>query len=217
MTMPSRTPARPHTPRKSADNKARLLTAFRRSEILTAATRVFGHKGFEATRMDDIAREAGLAKGTLYLYFRSKDAIYKATVQQALAELRELTHEHVTRESTFAGRFAAFIRVRIAFWNEQQSLYRVILSMGRTSHYRKQSIAWQREAVEYLATILAEATEAGDIPATDLRAAAWATMDAIRGFNERRIFSEGRSVEEDTRFLTAFLLAALRSPDAPRC
>ncbi|GGA66191.1 hypothetical protein GCM10011507_17210 [Edaphobacter acidisoli] len=207
-------PVRTRTSRKSADGKARVLTAFRRSEILAASTRVFGNKGFEATRMDDIAHEAGLAKGTLYLYFKSKDAIYKATVQHALAELRELTHEHVARESTFAGKFAAFIRVRIAFWDEQQSLYRVILSMGRTSHHRKQSIAWQRAAVEYLATLLAEAADAGEIPAGDHIAAAWATMDAIRGFNERRIYSEGRSVEEDTRFLTNFLLAALRTPGA---
>ena len=209
MTQPS--PTRPRPARKSANDKTRVLTAFRRSEILRAATRVFGNKGFDTTRMDDIAREAGLAKGTLYLYFKSKDAIYKATVQQALAELRELTTRHVDRESTFAGKFSAFIRVRLAFWHEQQSLYRVILSMGRASHYRKQSIGWQREAVEYLAAILAQAVEAGEIPTGDHLAAAWATMDAIRGFNERRIFSEGRSVEEDARFLTTFLLAALRS------
>lgn len=206
-------PQSPSTPvRTRKTRKSAVVTAFRRSEILTASTRVFGNKGFEATRMEDIAREADLAKGTLYLYFKSKDAIYKATVQQALAELRELTDQHVQQESTFSGKFAAFIRVRIAFWDEQQSLYRVILSMGRTSHHRKQSIAWQRQAVEYLAALLTEAALTREIPPNDHLAAAWVAMDAIRGVNERRMYGEGRTVEEDTRFLTGFLLAALRSP-----
>ena len=203
---------KPPQTRKATNRKARVVTAFRQSEILAAATRVFGNKGFEATRMDDIAHEASLAKGTLYLYFKSKDAIYKATVQQSLAELRKLTDQHVQQESTFVGKFAAFIRVRIAFWDEQQSLYRVILSMGRTSHHRKQSIAWQRQAVEYLAALLTEAASSREISPSDHLAAAWTVMDAIRGVNERRVFSEGRTVEEDTRFLTSFLLAALRSP-----
>lgn len=209
MPRPSSTPTRSRAARKPSDSKSAVVTAFRRTEILTAATRVFGNKGFEATRMDDIAREARLAKGTLYLYFKSKDAIYKATVQQALAELGELTREHVNRESNFTGKFAAFIRVRIAFWDEQQSLYRIILSMGRTSHHRKQSIAWQRQAVEYLESLLTEATHSGEIPPNDRLAAAWTVMDAIRGVNERRMYGEGRTVEEDTRFLTNFLLAAL--------
>ena len=47
----------------------------RRSEILGAATRVFARKGYHATRVADIAREAGVAQGTVYLYFGSRDQI----------------------------------------------------------------------------------------------------------------------------------------------
>jgi AcrR family transcriptional regulator len=202
-------------PRASIDRtqkrKQKIVAEFRRSEILAAATRVFGSKGYEATRMEEIAKAAHLAKGTLYLYFHSKDDIYQATVQQALAQLAAITDDHVRREPTFAGKVAAFIRVRIAFWHEQQSLYRVILSLSRDGSHRKRSIAWQRETVLYLQSIFAEGERAGEIPAQDFLAAAWATMDATRGVNERRIYSEGRSVEEDTKFLTDFLLAALRA------
>jgi len=197
-------------PRAALDRKQKIVAEFRRSEILAAATKVFGNKGYEATRMEEIAKTAGLAKGTLYLYFNSKDAIYQATVRQALTELSTRIEEQVQRESTYAGKIAAFIRVRIAFWDEQQSLYRVILSLSREGQHRKRSIALQKESVMYLQSIFAEGARAGEIPEQDFAGAAWAMMDATRGVSERRIYSEGRSTEEDTRFLTEFLLGALR-------
>ena len=198
-------------PRATVDGKQRVVAEFRRTEILVAAAKVFATKGFVATRMDDIAKAARLAKGTLYLYFQSKDAIYQATVHQAVTKLATLTEERVRNESEFAGKLAAFISVRIAFWNEQQQLYRIILSINRQEQHRKRSIAWQTETVLYLQSMFAEAAKAGKIPDQDFLAAAWTTIDAIRGVNERRAYSEGRSTEDDTKFLTAFLLSALRT------
>lgn len=197
-------------PRAASSSKQKVVTELRRSEILAAATKVFGNKGFDATLMDEIARAAGLAKGTLYLYFKSKDQIYQAVVRQSLDELDELTRQHVDEASDFVGKYAAFIRVRIAFWQEQHSLYRVILSMSRAPQYRKKSIGWQHEAVDYLAELFEQGAAAGEIPRQDFLAAAWTTMDAIRGVNERRVFSDSanRTVEEDTTFLTRFLLTA---------
>ncbi len=186
-----------------------VLQEFRRTEILAAAAKVFGEKGYEATHMMDVAEAAGLAKGTLYLYFPSKDAIYEATLRAAVSELQILTEDHIGRETDFAGKLAAFVRVRIAFWSEKQSLYRVIVSLGREAHNQKRSIALQRKVVEYLTQLFRRASAAGEIPEQDFEAAAWATMDAIRGVNERRVYSEGNTTEHDTRFLTEFLLNAV--------
>ena len=64
----------------------------RRNTILDAATEVFAAKGFEATRMDDVARAASIAKGLLYKHFSSKDALFEALVDRQgrayAAELR---------------------------------------------------------------------------------------------------------------------------------
>jgi AcrR family transcriptional regulator len=54
----------------------------RPKEILDAALAVFAEKGFAAARMDDIAVRARVSKGTIYLYFPSKEAIFKALVQE---------------------------------------------------------------------------------------------------------------------------------------
>lgn len=66
----------------------------RRQQILDAATAVFARMGFEGARMDDIAEEAGVSKGALYLYYKSKDAIIATMLEfffnQALKHIRSL-------------------------------------------------------------------------------------------------------------------------------
>ncbi|GAB2896963.1 TetR/AcrR family transcriptional regulator [Uliginosibacterium flavum] len=56
----------------------------RPAELLAAALDVFVEKGFAATRMEDIARRAGVSKGTVFLYFESKQALFRAVVQEAV-------------------------------------------------------------------------------------------------------------------------------------
>jgi len=56
----------------------------RPAEILDAALKVFAQKGFAAARMDDIAKEAGVTKGTIYLYFENKEAVFKSLVRESV-------------------------------------------------------------------------------------------------------------------------------------
>jgi AcrR family transcriptional regulator len=56
----------------------------RPAEILAAALASFAERGFAATRLDDVAARAGVTKGTLYLYFDSKEELFKAVVRQEL-------------------------------------------------------------------------------------------------------------------------------------
>jgi AcrR family transcriptional regulator len=67
----------------------------RRAQILEAALAVFSREGFHATRVEAIAREAGLAKGTIYLYFPTKDALLSAAVERfsLLPALTDLTDQ----------------------------------------------------------------------------------------------------------------------------
>jgi AcrR family transcriptional regulator len=56
----------------------------RPAELLAAALELFVERGYAATRLDDVARRAGVSKGTLYLYFDSKEALFKAVVREGL-------------------------------------------------------------------------------------------------------------------------------------
>ncbi len=56
----------------------------RPSELMAAALGLFVEKGFAATRLEDVAARAGVSKGTLYLYFASKEALFKAAIQEGI-------------------------------------------------------------------------------------------------------------------------------------
>jgi len=77
-------------PRRAAPRP--LPSGDKRDAILKAATRVFARRGFFHSQVADVAREAGIAAGTVYLYFRSKDellvSIFERTMKETLAEGR---------------------------------------------------------------------------------------------------------------------------------
>jgi AcrR family transcriptional regulator len=65
--------------------KFRRRKADRPAEIVSAALAVFAEKGFAAAKLDEIARRAGVSKGALYLYFETKEDLFRAVVGQAIA------------------------------------------------------------------------------------------------------------------------------------
>ena len=67
----------------------RVAPEARREAILKAALAVFAAHGFEAARLEDVAAHAGVAKGTLYLYFQDKEALFEALVRNAVSPLLE--------------------------------------------------------------------------------------------------------------------------------
>jgi AcrR family transcriptional regulator len=92
-------------PRVAAKDRPAFLEE-RRTAILEAALRVWGKRGFAGTSVEEVAREAGLTKGTLYLYFPSKRALLEETlrryslrpdVEAGLARLRGQPLENVVR------------------------------------------------------------------------------------------------------------------------
>src|SRR5262249_57566169 len=77
-----RTPRRQSAARPRAERQVQ-----RREAILSAALDEFAARGFAATRLDDIARRAGVAKGTIYLYFRDKESLFQDLVRAMLSPI----------------------------------------------------------------------------------------------------------------------------------
>ncbi len=182
--MPADTPARRPARRKA-------LTDLRRHEILTAAIKVFGKQGYNDTSVDDIAAAAKIAKGTLYLYFKSKEDIYVTAVHQAVTELQHISAERTRAAHGVRERLAIAIAVRMTFWTEQLGLYRLLLTVGREQRHRRQTNDLLRSGHAAFYDILTEAAAAGELPPSTtphtLSTAAWAILDMVRGCNERRL------------------------------
>ena len=72
---------------KAAPDARKVRSLERRDAILAAALEEFSARGFEATRLDDVASRAGIAKGTIYLYFRDKETLFQELIRAMLTPL----------------------------------------------------------------------------------------------------------------------------------
>ena len=100
--------ARQETPRWERRKEARP------QELVAAALEEFVEKGFAATRLDDVAARAGVSKGTLYLYFDSKEELFKAVIQSAVVPVVAQGEQMV---AGFEGSAADLLRqIALAWW-----------------------------------------------------------------------------------------------------
>ncbi len=106
----------------------------RPGEILDAALMCFAERGFAGTKLDDIAKRAGVTKGTLYLYFSSKEDIFKSVVRQEVVE-NIARVEQIAADGSQSS--TAILRQIFAFWSQLFSrssvgaVPKLILSEGR--------------------------------------------------------------------------------------
>jgi AcrR family transcriptional regulator len=188
--------------------RKQVLTDLRREEILTAAIKVFGKKGFACTCVGDVAEAAKMAKGTVYLYFDSKEEIYATAINLAVERLQAMATERSRAATGVRERLAVAISVRMEFWYEQLNLYRLLLTVGREPQHKRQTHDLLRVGHAYFVGILQEGVEAGEITGkVDLETVAWAILDMVRGANERRMDNlTDRTPQEDAAAITAFAL-----------
>jgi len=85
----------------------------RPEEILVSALELFTEKGFSATRMQDVAKKAGISKGTLYLYFKSKEDIFRSVVQEMISPRLDEFEEMV---KIYKGSSEELLRKMIKGW-----------------------------------------------------------------------------------------------------
>ncbi|MBC3935973.1 TetR/AcrR family transcriptional regulator [Undibacterium rugosum] len=85
----------------------------RPQELLAAALDLFVERGFAATRLDDVAKAAGVSKGTLYLYYSSKEELFKAVVRNSIVPLIGEAEELINQ---FTGNSEELFRSVIRTW-----------------------------------------------------------------------------------------------------
>ncbi|HSD41571.1 MAG TPA: TetR/AcrR family transcriptional regulator [Burkholderiales bacterium] len=94
----------------------------RPGEILDAALDLFVERGYATTRLDDVAQRAGVSKGTVYLYFDSKEDLFKAVVRSGIVRAIEEAEQLVDE---YEGSSADLLRALVSGWWE---------SIGSTRH-----------------------------------------------------------------------------------
>lgn len=183
---------------KAVRTKKEVVTEFRCKSILAAARAVFARKSFAAALMDDIAEEAGIAKGTVYLYFRSKEEIFLAALLEDLERFHEQTLQAVKQAQGARQKLQAFIEVCL----ENSRTHRDFLRIFVSEFYRPKALTkLRRRRLRLIASILESGIQAGEVKPINVTAAAAACFDIMRGMLERQLLGESNhSPEQDLEF-----------------
>ncbi|MES2253907.1 MAG: TetR/AcrR family transcriptional regulator [Pseudomonadota bacterium] len=118
-------------------------------EILDAALACFAEKGFAGTRMDDIASRADISKGTIYLYFDSKEAVFKALARQSIGAQLEGVLAHVNASQGSSVELLRFVIHTIG--NFAATSDRVVLAkvlLAEAGNFPELAEFWRREIVD---------------------------------------------------------------------
>jgi AcrR family transcriptional regulator len=97
----------------------------RPQELLAAALDLFVSRGYAATRLEDVARSAGVSKGTLYLYFANKEELFKAVVRDAIVQP---IGEAETDYAALDGHSADLLRTLLMRWWDKVGATRASLN-----------------------------------------------------------------------------------------
>jgi len=102
--------------------------------ILNSAIKIFARKGFHHTRVSEIAQEAGVADGTIYLYFRNKDDILIKVFEESLRQIIDRFEKELKKEPDPISRLERFIWLHLELLAENQALAEVLQVELRHSH-----------------------------------------------------------------------------------
>ena len=188
----------------------------KRLGILCAARAVFSRKGYADAAVDDVAEEAHIAKGTLYLYFKSKEELYLAALVSDLQNMSAEARREMEAAETFREKLEAFLRVRLDYCKSRQDFLRIYLaeygSMFVKAPVNREMSQLFRENMRYVAKVVEQARTRGEIRTESAGAAAGAIFDISRGLMERRLlgWKEFRSHDE-IEFAVELLLAGIGS------
>lgn len=146
----------------------------RPGELLQAALDLFVEKGFAATRVDEVAHRAGVSKGTLFLYFASKEELFKAVVRENISG--RFTEWNAELDA-FAGSTAELLRQCLRLWWSRQGkakisgITKLMLSEGK--NFPELAAFYQHEVIQpahqLIRRILQRGVERGEFAPLNMR------------------------------------------------
>lgn len=158
----------------STATKRELQKEARRKEILEAGFDVFKEHGFTAARLDDVAEKAGIGKGTIYLYFDGKEALFEEVVRENLFPARDEAENLV---AGFRGSASELLERHLkhiySYMAGEKIPYLVAMVIGEVNRFPSLAEFFFHEMVsrnqEMMRTIIARGEASGEFRRTDVK------------------------------------------------
>ncbi len=162
----------------------RVKTVVKKDEILSASSRVFAEKEFHEVLIDDVAALAGVGKGTVYRYFRTKEELYFETILQAFDDLYARLVRTSSREISATRRLERIARETLQFSWQRRHLFRLLQTEERRFAMRESELRRRREDIIGLfRKAIVDGVASGEFRGIDPRIAAELFRGMIRAAN----------------------------------
>jgi AcrR family transcriptional regulator len=173
----------------------------RSEEIVDAAFRVFSIKGYHNTTVDDIAREAGISKGTCYQYFTGKEDIFIATMEKTLGTLLAEAEAAAVDSSDALARMGIEGLTFISKYRDLQFMFMGVISeaLGGNERLKKKAAEVFSRVAEFLTKDIEKGIAEGVFRPVDAMTVAYALMGIAEVVANRYV------VEEDFDVLSFFV------------
>jgi TetR/AcrR family transcriptional regulator, fatty acid metabolism regulator protein len=156
----------PAKPRRAADGaQPSRGGGDKRERILDAAVRVFARKGFHATRVSEVAKAAGVADGTIYLYFESKEQLLVSLFEHRVERLLDYLETELPRAPSASQRLQRIIELQLGLLEGERDLAEVVTVIFRQStRLMKEHGAPKFNAyLDAIARVIAEGQASGEL------------------------------------------------------
>ena len=171
-------------------NKTDVVADFRRGQVIAAARERFSKHGLAGTTMDGIAQAAGVAKGTVYLYYKSKEEIFRQILDEDLTQFHDETVPPIAGPGELEAKLRRYFLGVLGFFDRKRDFCEhAIFEMG--AEVRKKAL--QRFEIVFKAQVQAwtalfeEARREGLIDPIDARATAVLVVAAASGMAKQRL------------------------------
>jgi AcrR family transcriptional regulator len=161
----------------------------RRGQILDAARRCFIEKGYFPTRMEDIAKAAGLSKGGIYFHFESKPQIFEALVRQEYEESSSILKKVSQEAGSYQEVFEKLARHFLEYFRSRPDFPRFFMVMGemagRDESVRGMLASLQQEYTRVIAQLIRAGIDSGALKPVDPEVTATllkGIIDALEGY-----------------------------------
>jgi AcrR family transcriptional regulator len=190
--------------------KEEVLEEFRCTSIQDAAMAIIAKKGVADATMQEIADEAGVAKGTLYVYFRDRDELLAKTAARAYDRLIVGLEDAFASAGTLEERLTTIVLQQLRFFDEHRELFAAYMALTqRDGTHAKKRTGSYAVYLEHLERLFTEARERGEIR-VDAHEAAAIYADLVRSVVVRRIAEKSKTPrEEQASFIVSLLLRGI--------
>ncbi|MBK5258119.1 MAG: TetR/AcrR family transcriptional regulator [Thermoanaerobaculia bacterium] len=150
-------------------SKEEVVQEFRMQSLQEAAMRVIARRGIAAATMQEIADEAEVSKGTIYLYYKDRDELVEKTFENAIRDLHMRLDTALESDGSFEQRLRGALHQLIGFFKDNGEFFRLYLShrfpegSPQQQHRQQRGCDVYRERLDKFAAILASAMETGEI------------------------------------------------------